>query len=122
MARLLFKLNGVPDDEAQDIRDRLDEAGVDYYETPAGRWGISLAAIWLKDESELERANAIIDRYQQERYRGAREEYERLKREGRLEGLVDRFRREPLRMLIYILAILAVLYISILPIIHLGKG
>lgn len=121
MARLLFKLNGVPEDEAQDIRDRLDEGGVDYYETSAGRWGISLAAIWLRDDSELERATAIIDSYQQERYRNAREEYERLKREGRLETLFDRLRSDPIRMLIYLLAILGVLYISILPFIHLGK-
>jgi len=119
MARLLFKLNGVPEDEAQDIRDRLDEGQIDYYETSAGRWGISLAAIWLKDESELEQASDIIDAYQRERYRKAREEYERLKREGRLEGFFDRLRKEPLRMLIYILAILGVLYISILPFINL---
>jgi hypothetical protein len=122
MARLLFRLNGVPDDEAQDIRDHLDEGGIDYYETSAGRWGISVAAIWLKDEGQMERANAIIDEYQQQRYRTAREEYERLKREGKLENLFDRFRSDPLRMLIYVLAILAVLYLSILPIIHLGKG
>lgn len=122
MARLLFRLNGVPEDEAQDIRECLDEGGIDYYETSAGRWGISVAAIWLKDEVQLERATAIIDEYQQQRFRTAREEYERLKREGKLENLFDRFRREPLRMMIYVLAILAVLYLSILPIIHLGKG
>lgn len=122
MARLLFKLNGVPDDEAQDIRDRLDEGGIAYYETSAGRWGISLAAIWLRDDSELEQARGIIDQYQQERYRTARAEYERLKREGKLESLFDRLRSDPLRMLIYLLAILAVLYFSILPFIHLGGG
>lgn len=122
MARLLFKLNGVPEDEAQDIRDCLTEAKVDFYETSAGRWGISLAAIWLKDDAEFERASALIDAYQQERYRNAREEYERLKREGKLEGFIDRLRSDPLRILLYLLAILAVLYLSILPFIHLGRG
>lgn len=120
MARLLFRLNGVPEDEAQDIRELLDSNHVDYYETSAGRWGISLAAIWLKDSAEFERASALIGQYQEERYRHARDEYERLKREGRLEGWFDRFRSDPLRMIIYLLAIAAILYISILPIIHLS--
>lgn len=122
MARLLFKLNGVPDDEAQGIREALDEGGIDYYETSAGRWGISLAAIWLKDDAQLERANSLIDHYQSERFHDAREEYERLRKEGKLETLFDRFRSDPLRMLIYVVAILGILYLSILPIIHLGKG
>jgi len=120
MARLLFRLNGVPEDEAQDVRQLLDENGVDYYETSAGRWGISLAAIWLKENDEFERASSLIDHYQQERFRRAREEYERLRREGRLEGLFTRLRREPLRILLYLLAIVAVLYLSMLPIIHLS--
>lgn len=120
MAKLLFRLNGVPEDEAQEIRALLEENGVEFYETSAGRWGISLAAIWLRDNGEYERATALIDDYQQERFRRAREEYERLRREGRLEGLFARFRREPLRMLLYLLAIIAVLYLSILPVLHLA--
>lgn len=122
MARLLFKLNGVPEDEAQDIRALLDENHIDYYETSAGRWGISLAALWLKDDSQLQQAEELIGRYQHERFRRAREEYERLKAAGKLESLIDRFRSDPLRFLLYIVAILAVLYLSSLPFILLGKG
>ena len=118
MAKLLFKLNGVPEDEAQDIRDLLDEHTIDYYETDAGRWGISLAAIWLRDEGQWQRANELIDAYQQQRYQHAREEYDRLKAEGRLEGWLDRLRSRPLQMLLYLLAIAAVLYISAWPLIH----
>lgn len=115
MAHLLFRLNGVPEDEAEDIRQLLTENHIDFYETSAGRWGISLAAIWLKDEVQLERANSLIREYQEERYRRAREEYERLRQEGRLETLFDRLRREPMRVLLYLLAIAAVLYFSIWP-------
>lgn len=122
MAKLLFKLNGVPQDEAEDIRSLLEENHIDFYETSAGRWGISLAAIWLNDESQLPRAVELIDRYQQERFRRAREEYERLKAAGKLETLIDRFRSDPIRFLLYIVAILAVLYLSSLPFILLGKG
>ncbi|MGM0593440.1 MAG: DUF6164 family protein [Pseudomonadota bacterium] len=120
MPHLLFRLNGVPEDEAEDIRRLLDDNRIDYYETSAGRWGISVAAIWLRDDGELERAKRLIDVYQEERYRRAREEYERLRREGKIEGWFGRLRRDPLRMLLYLLAILAVLYLSILPIIQLG--
>ena len=121
MARLLFKLHGVPEDEAQDIRDLLDQHTIDYYETSAGRWGISLAAIWLRDEAQWQQANELIDAYQQQRYQNAREEYERLKAEGRLEGWLDRLRAQPLQMFIYLLAIAAVLYISVLPFINLFR-
>lgn len=120
MAKLLFKLNGVPDDEAEDVRRVLDDGGIDYYETSAGRWGISLAAIWLRDIDQYERACELIDAYQQERFRTAREEYERRKREGTAEGWLDRLRHEPLKVLLYLLAIAAVLYISILPVLHLS--
>jgi hypothetical protein len=119
MARLLYRLNGVPEDEAQEIRDLLDEHTVDYYETSAGRWGISLAAIWLRDENQWQHAVALLDAYHEQRYHNARAEYERLKAAGQLEGLQDRIRARPLQMLLYLLAIGAVLAISILPFIHL---
>ncbi len=118
MARLLFKLNGVPEDEAQDIRELLDEHAIDYYETPAGRWGISLAAIWLRDEEQWQQANELIDRYQEQRYLNARADYERQKAEGRLESWLDRLRHSPLQMIIYLLAIAVILYISLYPFIH----
>ncbi len=121
MARLLYKLNGVPEDEAQEMRDRLDEHAIDYYETSAGRWGISLAAFWLRDETQWQQANELLDQYQQQRYRYAREEYERLKAAGQLEGWLDRLRSRPLQMLIYLIAIAAVLYLSILPFLHLSR-
>lgn len=121
MARLLYKLNGVPEDEAQEIRDLLDEQSIDYYETSAGRWGISLAAIWLQDEAQWQEANTLLNTYQEQRYQNARAEYERLKAAGQLEGWWDRIRARPLQMFLYLLAIGAVLYISILPFIHLSQ-
>lgn len=67
MAKLLFRLGGVGEDEAEDVRQVLDEAEVQYYETSAGRWRISLAAIWLVDKEDYPRARAIIDDYQEQR-------------------------------------------------------
>jgi len=120
MAVLLFKLNGVPEDEAEDIRALLNENSIDYYETDQGNWGISLAAIWLRDETQRERATALIDSYQDERYKRARAEYEAKKQAGELETLLGRAMRQPIRFLLYLLAILAILYLSIIPFIKLA--
>lgn len=115
MAVLLFKLNGVPEDEAGEVRALLAEHAIDVYETEAGRWGISLAAIWLRDESQLVQARALIDEYQQQRFLRAREEYERKKAAGELETWLGRALQHPLRFVVYLLAILLVLYLSLMP-------
>ena len=76
MSVLLFKLNGVPEDEAEAIRECLSSQDIEFYETSAGNWGVSLAAIWLNDESRLEEARALIAHYQRQRALRAREDYE----------------------------------------------
>lgn len=115
MPILLFKLNGVPEDEAEDIRALLDENRIDYYETDAGRWGISLAAIWLRDDRQLQGARDLINVYQQQRFVHAREVYEAKKAAGEVETLLDRALADPLRFMLYLLAILLILYLSIMP-------
>lgn len=115
MPHLLYKLNGVPDDEAAEIRALLDAQHIDYYETDAGRFGISLAAIWLRDDGEPERAAALLATYQQQRYQQARDNYEQQLRDGTAESQLQRLWRQPLRTLLLLLAILAVLYLSIIP-------
>ena len=42
MSKLLFRLRNVPDDEAEEVRQLLEEHGIETYETDAGNWGISL--------------------------------------------------------------------------------
>ena len=65
MARLLFRLNDVEQEEADAVRELV--ADFDTYETHAGRYGLSVAAIWLTDEAEYDAARALIDEYQQQR-------------------------------------------------------
>jgi hypothetical protein len=115
MAVLLVKLNGVPEDEAAELRAILDENAIEYYETDSGRWGISLAAIWLRNEEQLQRARELIETYQQQRYERAREAYEEKKAAGELETLLGRALRNPLRFLLYLAAILLILYLSVMP-------
>jgi hypothetical protein len=121
MAVIIFRLNNVPDDEADEVRQLLTDNNIDFYETTAGRWGISVAAIWLKDEGLKEKARTLIDKYQEEKAFSAKQEYENLRREGRLETLIDRIRRRPVQFLFYLLIIFLILYVSIRPFLSIGE-
>ncbi|MEN8259553.1 MAG: DUF6164 family protein [Pseudomonadota bacterium] len=121
MSLILFRLNGVPDDEARDIRELLAENHIAYYETPPGKWGISVAAIWLKDGSRLGAAKALIEEYQRNRMLKARQEYDTLKREGKAETVFDSIKRNPIRFLFFAAMILFILYVSTKPFMDFGK-
>lgn len=63
----VFDITGAPNDEVDDIRNLLDRNGVPYYETPRANFGISVAAIWVRNEKEYKKARALIDEYQKDR-------------------------------------------------------
>jgi hypothetical protein len=111
----LLNLRGVPDDELAEIRELLSSNGIDYYETPAGNWGISSPSIWLNDDGQIGQAQALLQGYQQQRARQARAHYRRLQQEGRAERLIDRWLLDPWRMLLMVAMIALVLYVSISP-------
>lgn len=111
MAKLFFKLNGVPEDEAHEVRQLLEDAGIDFYETSAGNWGVSMAAIWLQDESQLDRAQGLLEEYQHARLFRVREEAQRHPPETFWQRLIS----APLQVFAYGLLILAILYISVAP-------
>lgn len=120
MPTLLFKLNHVPEDEAEEVRELLVEHRIRFYETSAGRWGISLAAIWVRDEDEdqLARAREVIERYQQARAERVRADYEASRRAGEHETLTSRLADHPLRSVLYLAGILAVLFFTLMPFIN----
>lgn len=117
----LFALNGVPDDEAEEVRELLRSNAVDCYETPAGNWGISSPAIWSNDGTQLGKARALIEHYQQERRVRVREEYAQQQREGKHRTLFDIFKENPLRFVVYLAVIAAVVYFSTKPFLDIGK-
>ena len=121
MAVILFKLRNVPEDEAQDIRDILEQHDIDYYETSAGIFGFSMPAIWLKDESQLETASCLIEDYQQQRLLHAHEEYARQQLDGKARTIFDIFKEAPLRYIGYILTIALVVYFTVILFIQLGN-
>ena len=121
MSVRIFNLRGVPDDEAEDIRELLTDHAIDYYETPAGNWGISMPSLWLKQEHQLATAKELIETYQEERTARAKAEHAELRREGKHRTLFDEIKEHPLRFGAYLLAALVVLYFSTKPFMGLGQ-
>jgi len=116
----LFNLRGVPEDELDEICELLTSHNIDYYQTPAGNWGISSPSIWLRDEQQLPRARELLAEYQRQRATRVREQYRELQQQGRAERLIDRLWFNPLRFLAFVALIALVLYVSISPFLSLG--
>ena len=91
MAKLLFHLRNVPEDEAEDVRGLLTRHGFDWYETRPSPWGISHGALWLRDPDAYREARRLLDEYQQARREQAHEE---LRTHGR-ESFLDLLRERP---------------------------
>ena len=121
MSKILFKLNGVPDDEADDVRALLADNGIDYYETSAGNWGVSMPAIWLKDAAQFKKARALLDEYQEARTIRMREEFERLKKEGKNKTLLDSIKEKPVQFMFYLGLAVLVIYLSVRLVIDIGE-
>lgn len=115
MATLLFRLNQVPEDEANDIRRLLDDGGFDIYETSAGFFGLGVAAIWLRDKNELPRARKRIDDYQQQRAEKMRADYEARVAAGEEASFWQHNLQHPFRQLGVVIFVILVLAIMLLP-------
>jgi hypothetical protein len=109
MAKLLLKMRLVPDDEAADVRAMLDAAHIPWYETEPSRWGVSHGGIWVRDDGDEARAKALMAEYQAGRRERARAERAAALRDGTAETFGDLLRREPLRVLLSVLGIVAAL-------------
>lgn len=107
MAKLLFRLNGVFEEEANVVRQALDDAGFEYYETNQGRWGISVAAIWLPNENDYPAARELLDTVQEEWIEHVRGEY--------IPTFAERFRERPTAFIMTLLAVIAMVGLTVLP-------
>ena len=43
----------VPEDEAQEVRELLASNKIEFFETFAGNWGVSMPALWLKKKGAV---------------------------------------------------------------------
>ncbi len=115
MGQLLFKLNQVPEDEAQEVRDLLADHDFSTYETHAGFWGLGVSAIWLNDESQLPEAKALLADYQARRLEQQRALRAEREAAGEQPTLWQRAAASPLRFIALVIAIGVILTLSILP-------
>ncbi len=120
MSRLILNLRHVPDEEADEVRELLSANGIDYYETPPNRWGITAGGIWLGDESQADRVEELMVEYQTRRAREMRAEHDRRRREGTAETLIDLITRRPLQFIGAAAVVGLILYFSIMPFLWLG--
>jgi hypothetical protein len=121
MAKIIFKLQSVSEDEAQDVKNLLSENGLDFYESPAGNWGVSMHALWLNDETQYGRAKQLIDEYQLDRSQRVRRETQQKIANGEYETFVNRLRKKPVQVLITLVFVIFILYVSIAPYLDLGR-
>lgn len=110
MAKLLFKLHNVPEDEAHEVRELLAEHDFVTYETHAGFWGLGVSAIWLRDNEQLPEARAVLAQYQRTRTERQREQAQSERR-----TLIGQLFVHPFRFLAMLLAIVVVLLVSLVP-------
>lgn len=115
MSALLFKLYNVPEDEADDVRQLLMEHGFQTYETQAGFFGLGVAAIWLNDSTQLERARTLIDNYQSRRSAEQRALYAEQKARGEVPTIAQKMAESPLRFVTTVAVIVLVALVSLVP-------
>ncbi|MBM88902.1 MAG: hypothetical protein CMQ41_11050 [Gammaproteobacteria bacterium] len=113
MSRLLFKMRYVPEDEAQEVRDLLENNDLEFFETSAGNWGISVPAIWIVNDDQYNRARELIDDYQKHRTARIQDEFELNKKRGETKNMWHIFLENPVHFLLYMGLICLILYFSL---------
>lgn len=113
MSKILFRLNGAPDDEIEEVRELLTQHAIDFYETPPGNWGVSIPAIWVKEEDQFEQARTLLDTYQRERSNRIKNELLLLKQTGANKTFIDMIKQNPVNFTIHLVVALLVIYLSI---------
>lgn len=122
MAKLIFKLKSVSYDEADDIKNLLTENKIEFYESPAGNWEISMHALWLNDEAQYTQAKQLIDEYQVKRSQRIRLETQQKIDQGEYETFIQRLFNKPIQFFITLAIIIFILYFSIMPFLEIGQG
>ena len=115
MPTLLLKLRNVPEDEYEEVCALLNEHDIHFYETKVGFWGIGMAGLWLRDNQQLAQAQQLLAEYMTKRQVRAKEAYEESIREGTNRTLLSTFKQQPVTFLLYLLALVVVLGLTIWP-------
>ncbi len=115
MSILLMNLRHVPEDEAHEVRELLEQEHIEYYETPPNRWGISAGGIWIKHPEQAEQARELYRQYQELRLQRAQADHREARRAGRAPGLGDVMREKPLQLLLTAAGVGLLLWLLLFP-------
>ena len=113
MAKLLFRMRDVPDDEAEEVRELLTQNEIPFFETFAGNWGISMPGLWLVNEQQFDEARALLDEYQEARSTRVKSQYLWQREQGEIRTFWESFRAEPVRFSVYLGLAALVLFLSL---------
>ncbi|TCS38743.1 DUF6164 family protein [Reinekea marinisedimentorum] len=121
MSKIVFRLKDVPEEEADAIRALLTDKDIEFFETDAGRWGISIGAIWVKDDDDFGVARELIEAFQREHRERVQQQYEQDKKAGKVASFWQLLSQSPLQVLAYLLLIVIVLAFTLLPMLQFFK-
>ena len=118
MSVLIFRLNNASEEEAIEVRELLQRHDLSFYESSAGRWGISVAGLWLHDENQKHRARELIEQYQSER----KQHFEHwwAEQPSFLASLWRSFLARPIPFVLTVILLLAIVFISLSPFVHMA--
>lgn len=121
MSTLVFKLRNVPEDEARDVQELLNANNIEFFETTAGNWGISMPGLWVEDQ-DVQRSRELINHYQTERAAAHRERHQEAVARGEQAHWYDSFFSRPWATLGTVLFCLFIIYALLAPFVRLATA
>jgi hypothetical protein len=119
MSVLIFRLNDASEEEAAEVRELLQQHDLAFYESSAGRWGISVAGLWLRDESQKHRARELIEQYQGERKQQFEQWWDQ--QPGFLTNLWHSFLSRPIPFLLTAILLAVIVFITLSPFLSMAR-
>jgi hypothetical protein len=74
----------------------------------------------MNDGSQESKARLLIEQYQRERVIRVRAEYAQLQKSGNHRTIIDLIQENPIRFIVYLAAVAAVVYFSMKPFMDIG--
>jgi hypothetical protein len=77
MTKRIFSYPITAEQEADSVRQLLKAHHIEFFETPASRWGFTQAAIWITHDADADKARHLLEQHHQEFAAQARQDYQK---------------------------------------------
>ncbi|WP_020210859.1 DUF6164 family protein [Gilvimarinus chinensis] len=115
MSHLLMRTGGAHFDEVAGLIERLDAEGIEHYQTDSGFWRLGVDALWVRNRDDAERAKQVLQEYQAQYQQEAQAQHHALHARGEAPSFIGQLWRHPIKMLLALAAVAAILAISLVP-------